>query len=232
MSRSLSLPVARKTSSAVFRMLVKEERKRISSRSFEFDAFDSTHMKDRGSDWFESRFRVSLESWGQVGRFTCSSVDPVPETAEQRGLVLDFLDEGRDVLDRSDLDEHSDDGLVGSSMSRSVERRAGGAVELRGKRSAQVRKDESSEVNPKEEGSSNSRNDRVRVNSRRSDLKRTGSRSVHLVVGVKDEEGVERFGQNGRRRVVLQNAARMNQRGDLVEKRPGRDKRVLTASLR
>ena len=67
------------------------------------------------------------------------------ETTQKGRLCLDLLDKSRNVLDRSNLDEHSDDCLVGSSVGRSVEGCAGGTVGANRRASARSRVEEETE---------------------------------------------------------------------------------------
>ena len=89
-------------------------------------------------------------------------VDPVPEAHEATFAVLDRIEEGRHVVDRADLGEHPDDGLVRAAVQRAVERGCGA-----GRR-------------------------RVRVGMAGADDAHRGRAAVLLVVGVQDEQHVHR----------------------------------------
>lgn len=143
-------------------------------------------MKDRGSDCERKESESARALRSSDHESTHGPIDTMAETAQQGRLVLDLLDESRDVLDRSDLDEHSDHSFVGSSVSRSVERSTGGTGDSK--------QEESAFGSKRHVGKGNERDDGVGIDSRRTDLKSTGSGSVHLVVCMENEESIEGFG--------------------------------------
>src|SRR5579875_2871675 len=99
-------------------------------------------------------------------------VDPVAESHEPPLAGLHLLDDLGHALDRPDLAQHADDLLVGAAVARPRERRAG------------------------------SGDHGVGVGERAADHARRGGGAVLLVVGVEDEEHVERPLEDGVRRVL------------------------------
>ena len=98
---------------------------------------------------------------------------------------LHALDEGRDVLDLLDAPEHLEHGLVGAAVQRPVE------------------------------GADAGRDGRVRVHLRRADAADRAGGAVLLVVGVQDEQHVERP-HDARVRRVLRHAGREEHRQEVL----------------
>ena len=99
-------------------------------------------------------------------------VDAVPEAHQPAVASLHSRDERGHVLEGADLLEHAQDGFVGAAVQRSPERRG------------------------------RSRNRRIRVDVRAADDSHRGGAAILLVIGVQDEEHVERALENGVRLVL------------------------------
>ena len=112
-------------------------------------------------------------------------VDPVAEAHQALLALLDALDEGRDVVHRLDAAEHLQHGLVGAAVERSVE------------------------------GADAGRDRRVGVHLRRAHAAHRAGRAVLLVIGVEDEEHVERL-HDARVRRVLRDAGGEEHREEVL----------------
>ena len=108
-----------------------------------------------------------------LARGSYGLVDAVAESHQPAVAALDPLDELRDVVDRADLLQHPQHGFVRAAVQRTVERRGGA-----GQR-------------------------RVRIDVRAADVAHRARRAVLLVIGVQDEQHVERPLER-RVRLVLQ----------------------------
>lgn len=99
-------------------------------------------------------------------------VHAVSETHELDLAGLDLLDESRDVALVANILEHSEDSLVGTTMTGSIQ------------------------------GSARSTHRGVDIDSRGSEVTHTGGTAVELVVGVEDKEDIKGLGESGVRTVV------------------------------